>query len=94
MGQFKMWREQIVHFSAMGNQVFFNPHFGIAALSCPACIFVVRFYSMIRYLVIFEKTDTGYSAFVPDLPGCVATGPDKPGTEKVFMRQFNYTLKD
>jgi predicted RNase H-like HicB family nuclease len=37
---------------------------------------------MIRYLVVFEKTDTGYSAFVPDLPGCVATGPDKPGTEK------------
>jgi hypothetical protein len=49
---------------------------------------------MIRYFVVFEKTDTGYSAFVPDLPGCVATGPDKPGTEKVFKRQFNYTLKD
>jgi predicted RNase H-like HicB family nuclease len=25
-----------------------------------------------RYAVIYEKTATGYSAYVPDLPGCVA----------------------
>lgn len=30
-----------------------------------------------RYLVIYEQTATGVSAYVPDLPGCVATGPDK-----------------
>jgi len=27
-----------------------------------------------RYAVLLEKTDTGYSAHVPDLPGCVAAG--------------------
>jgi predicted RNase H-like HicB family nuclease len=27
-----------------------------------------------RYLVIIEKAEGNYSAFVPDLPGCVATG--------------------
>ena len=27
-----------------------------------------------RYAVLFEKTETGYSAHVPDLPGCVAAG--------------------
>jgi len=27
-----------------------------------------------RYAVLFQKTDTGYSAHVPDLPGCVAAG--------------------
>jgi predicted RNase H-like HicB family nuclease len=27
-----------------------------------------------KYLVIFEQTDTGYGAYAPDLPGCVATG--------------------
>jgi predicted RNase H-like HicB family nuclease len=27
-----------------------------------------------RYAVIFEPTDRSYSAYVPDLPGCVATG--------------------
>jgi len=26
------------------------------------------------YAVVFRKTRTGYSADVPDLPGCVATG--------------------
>jgi len=27
-----------------------------------------------RYAVLFERTETGYSAHVPDLPGCVAAG--------------------
>ena len=27
-----------------------------------------------KYLVIFEPTDTGYGAYAPALPGCVATG--------------------
>lgn len=26
------------------------------------------------YLVIIEKSDHNYSAFMPDVPGCVATG--------------------
>jgi len=30
-----------------------------------------------KYLVIIEETKTGYSAFSPDLPGCVATGSSK-----------------
>ena len=25
-----------------------------------------------RYVVVFEESSTGYGAFVPDLPGCVA----------------------
>ncbi len=25
-----------------------------------------------KYLVVVEKSDTGYGAYVPDLPGCVA----------------------
>jgi len=27
-----------------------------------------------RYAVIIERAKTNYSAYVPDLPGCVATG--------------------
>ena len=37
---------------------------------------------MKRYLVIFEKTDTGYSVYVPDLPGCIASGKTKEEAEK------------
>ena len=27
-----------------------------------------------RYAVVIEKAESNYSAYVPDLPGCVATG--------------------
>jgi predicted RNase H-like HicB family nuclease len=27
-----------------------------------------------RYTVIVEKTPNNYSAYVPDLPGCISTG--------------------
>ena len=26
------------------------------------------------YAIVIEKTETGYSAYVPDLPGCVSVG--------------------
>ena len=32
---------------------------------------------MKTYPVIIEKSKTGYSAYVPDLPGCVASGDTK-----------------
>ena len=37
---------------------------------------------MHRFLVVIEETDTGYSAYSPDLPGCVATGKTREGIEK------------
>ncbi len=27
-----------------------------------------------KYLVVIEKAENNYAAFIPDLPGCVATG--------------------
>ncbi len=27
-----------------------------------------------KYAVIYEKTATGYSAYAPDIPGCIAAG--------------------
>ena len=29
---------------------------------------------MMKYAVMYEPTSTGYSAYVPDFPGCIATG--------------------
>lgn len=34
-----------------------------------------------RYAVVIEKADGNYSAYVPDLPGCVATGTTVPEVE-------------
>jgi len=39
-----------------------------------------------RYLIVMETTSTGYSAYSPDLPGCVATGVTESEVEK-RMRQ-------
>lgn len=27
-----------------------------------------------KYLIVVEKSQTGYSAYAPDVPGCIATG--------------------
>ena len=37
---------------------------------------------MNRYLIIIEATATGYSAYSPDLPGCVATGRTRAEMER------------
>ena len=36
-----------------------------------------------KYAVVYEKTPTNYSAYVPDLPGCVVTGANR---EEVVRR--------
>ena len=35
-----------------------------------------------RYLVVVEETATGFSAYSPDLPGCVATGSSRDGVQR------------
>ena len=41
---------------------------------------------MSRYLIVIEKTKSNYSAYSPDLPGCIATG--KTGSETMHnMRE-------
>jgi predicted RNase H-like HicB family nuclease len=37
-----------------------------------------------RYVVIYEKTATGYSAYVPDLPGCIAAANSLEETESLM----------
>jgi len=46
-----------------------------------------------RYLVIIEKTKTGFSAFSPDLPGCVATGSTREETEKNMRDAITFHLE-
>ncbi len=37
---------------------------------------------MYKFLVVIESTESGYSAYSPDLPGCVATGDTREEVEK------------
>ncbi|NEW86194.1 type II toxin-antitoxin system HicB family antitoxin [Rhodopseudomonas sp. WA056] len=39
-----------------------------------------------RYAVVIEQAEGNYSAYVPDLPGCVATG-DSVATVEVEIRE-------
>lgn len=48
---------------------------------------------MTQYLVIYEKTATGYSAYVPDLPGCIATAPTKKSIEKNIYGSIQFHLE-
>lgn len=38
-----------------------------------------------KYAVIYEKTTTGYSAYVPDLPGCVSAGATLTETAELMQ---------
>ena len=38
--------------------------------------------NMHRFLIIIEDAGTNYSAYSPDLPGCVATGATREETER------------
>jgi predicted RNase H-like HicB family nuclease len=37
---------------------------------------------MHRFLIVIEKADGNYSAYSPDLPGCVATGASREEAEQ------------
>jgi predicted RNase H-like HicB family nuclease len=47
---------------------------------------------MNRYLVVVEETETGYSAFSPDLPGCVATGKTRDDVERTMRDAIEFHL--
>jgi len=45
---------------------------------------------MKKYLIIIEKTGTGYSAHSPDLPGCVATGATEKEVEENMREAITF----
>jgi predicted RNase H-like HicB family nuclease len=45
-----------------------------------------------KYLVLFEQTSTGYSAYVPDLPGCVAAGATVAETSELMRGAISMHL--
>ena len=46
-----------------------------------------------KYLIVVEKTDTGYSAYSPDIGGCVATGASKEEVEKNMREAIEFHLE-
>ena len=48
---------------------------------------------MKKYLIIVEKTETGYSAFSPDVPGCGSTGETKEEVERNIQEAIEFHLE-
>ena len=46
-----------------------------------------------KYLIVVEKTDTGYSAYSPDLDGCVATGATREEVERAMREAIEFHLE-
>ncbi|BFU89266.1 MAG: HicB family protein [Nitrospira sp.] len=46
-----------------------------------------------RYAVVIEKAEGNYSAYVPDLPGCVATGVTPEETEREIREAIELHLE-
>ena len=47
---------------------------------------------MMRYAVVIEKAEHNYSAYVPDLPGCVATGASVAEIEKEIRDAIRFHI--
>jgi len=45
-----------------------------------------------RYAVVIEKTNGNYSAYVPDLPGCVATGDTVAAVEAEIREAIRFHI--
>jgi predicted RNase H-like HicB family nuclease len=45
-----------------------------------------------RYAVVIEKAEGNYSAYVPDLPGCVATGATVAEVEAEIREAIEFHL--
>jgi predicted RNase H-like HicB family nuclease len=48
---------------------------------------------MNRYLIVIEQTETGYSAYSPDLPGCIATGQTRPEVEREMHDAIEFHIE-
>lgn len=45
-----------------------------------------------RYAIVIEKAESNFSGYVPDLPGCVATGATVEETENELLLAIQFHL--
>ncbi|MGB3585424.1 MAG: type II toxin-antitoxin system HicB family antitoxin [Tunicatimonas sp.] len=48
---------------------------------------------MKKYLVIYEKSKDGYSAYVPDLPGCTSAGSSREEIEQNILEAIGLYIE-
>lgn len=45
-----------------------------------------------KYLIVIEPTETGFSAYSPDLPGCASTGASREECEANMREAIEFHL--
>jgi predicted RNase H-like HicB family nuclease len=48
---------------------------------------------MNKYLVVLEKANGNYSAYSPDIPGCIATGKTRKEVEKNIREAIMFHIE-
>jgi predicted RNase H-like HicB family nuclease len=48
---------------------------------------------MPRYVVVYEQTPNNWSAYVPDLPGCVTVGDTREETEQMIREAIQFHIE-
>ncbi len=48
---------------------------------------------MYKFLIIVEKAGDNYSAYAPDLPGCIATGKTKEEAEENMIEAMEFHIQ-
>ncbi len=46
-----------------------------------------------RYAIVIERAENNYAAYVPDLPGCVATGQTIEETEQEIKEAIEFHIR-
>ena len=46
-----------------------------------------------RYAVVIEKAESNFAAYVPDLPGCVATGATIEETQREIQEAITFHIE-
>jgi len=46
-----------------------------------------------RYAIVIERANDNFSAYVPDLPGCVATGATLEETEQAMREAIEFHIE-
>jgi len=47
----------------------------------------------VRYAIVIENAGSNYSAYVPDLPGCIATGETVAEAERLIREAIEFHLE-
>ena len=46
-----------------------------------------------KYLVVIETADSGFGAYVPDLPGCVAVGETRDDVMRLIQEAIEFHIE-